>query len=166
MPGGGDWSGAPGGVCSLCGRRSENVGPRRGYDYVNDYCGGCCDLSSDDDGHCEEGYCRQCGKNLCKIESSIDHYCMNCVKVCRNCSTQMSPEKVEVTPLDNIIKDMIDETDVWEDILGDDAKDGDPVDLCKSCHKKWRRRKEKESQDQPKQKKQKKESTKRAAKAD
>eukprot|EP00563_Minutocellus_polymorphus_P018542 CAMPEP_0197717180 /NCGR_PEP_ID=MMETSP1434-20131217/1808_1 /TAXON_ID=265543 /ORGANISM="Minutocellus polymorphus, Strain CCMP3303" /LENGTH=141 /DNA_ID=CAMNT_0043301669 /DNA_START=65 /DNA_END=490 /DNA_ORIENTATION=+ len=42
--GGGDWSGRPGHRCNLCGRSSEGVGPRRGFDYDNDICGGCCDL--------------------------------------------------------------------------------------------------------------------------
>jgi hypothetical protein len=36
-----DWSGRPGHRCTYCSRRSENVGPRRGYNYKNDYCGGC-----------------------------------------------------------------------------------------------------------------------------
>ena len=30
---GADWSGRPGQRCQCCGRRSENVGPRRGFDY-------------------------------------------------------------------------------------------------------------------------------------
>ena len=34
------WSGRVSGRYELCGRRSENVGPRRGFDYVHDYCGG------------------------------------------------------------------------------------------------------------------------------
>ncbi|KAL7429462.1 hypothetical protein ACHAXM_001701 [Skeletonema potamos] len=41
----GDWSGRPGHKCQLCGRSSEGVGPRRGFDYRNDVCGGCTDLS-------------------------------------------------------------------------------------------------------------------------
>lgn len=41
---GGDWSGMPGHRCQLCGRSSENVGPRRGFDYSEDVCGGCADL--------------------------------------------------------------------------------------------------------------------------
>ena len=41
---GGDWSGRPGSRCEICGRRSENVGPRRGFDYANDVCGGCIEL--------------------------------------------------------------------------------------------------------------------------
>ena len=64
MPGGGDWSGLPGHLCEVCGRSSENVGPRRGFDYVNDYCGGCCEISSDDDGHNKEGCCRSCKKYI------------------------------------------------------------------------------------------------------
>lgn len=36
-----NWSGLPGGQCGICGRRSENVGPRRGFNYVDEYCGGC-----------------------------------------------------------------------------------------------------------------------------
>lgn len=42
--GGGDWSGRPGSTCEICGRRSENVGPRRGFDYSSGVCGGCADL--------------------------------------------------------------------------------------------------------------------------
>lgn len=42
--GGGDWSGRPGHRCTVCGRSSEGVGPRRGFDYDDDVCGGCCDL--------------------------------------------------------------------------------------------------------------------------
>merc|ERR1712238_530533 len=41
---GGDWSGRPGARCSICGRRSEAVGGRRGFDYFVDMCGGCADL--------------------------------------------------------------------------------------------------------------------------
>ena len=48
---GGDWSGRPGHRCEVCNRSSKNVGPRRGFDYANDVCGGCCEISSDDDGH-------------------------------------------------------------------------------------------------------------------
>ena len=39
-----DWSGRPGQRCECCGRRSENVGPRRGFDYRQGVCGGCCEL--------------------------------------------------------------------------------------------------------------------------
>ena len=42
---GADWSGRPGYTCECCGRRSENVGPRRGFDYKDSFCGGCGDLS-------------------------------------------------------------------------------------------------------------------------
>ena len=42
--GGGDWSGRPGFRCEICGRRSENVGPRRGFNYEESYCGGCCEM--------------------------------------------------------------------------------------------------------------------------
>ena len=41
----GDWSGRSGYKCQLCGRSSEGVGPRRGFDYRNSVCGGCTDLS-------------------------------------------------------------------------------------------------------------------------
>ena len=41
---GGDWSGFGGYRCSVCGRRSDNVGPRRGFDYRTSTCGGCTDL--------------------------------------------------------------------------------------------------------------------------
>ena len=81
---GGDWSGLPGHCCEVCGRSSENVGPRRGFDYINDYCGGCCDLSSDDDGHTEEGFCRSCKKYI-TFQSAFDSYCGNCVKYCQLC---------------------------------------------------------------------------------
>ena len=36
-----DWSGRPGHRCTICNRRSEGVGPRRGFNYEDDYCGGC-----------------------------------------------------------------------------------------------------------------------------
>ena len=39
-----DWSGRSGYRCEICGRRSENVGPRRGFDYRASVCGGCTDL--------------------------------------------------------------------------------------------------------------------------
>lgn len=42
--GGGDWSGRPGHRCEMCGRRSENVGPRRGFSYADNMCGGCTEL--------------------------------------------------------------------------------------------------------------------------
>jgi hypothetical protein len=35
--------------CLICNRRAENVGPRRGFDYKNNYCGGCVELSGSDD---------------------------------------------------------------------------------------------------------------------
>lgn len=41
---GADWSGRPGQQCRCCGRRSDNVGPRRGFCYRTSYCGGCTDL--------------------------------------------------------------------------------------------------------------------------
>ena len=51
MPG--DWSGRPGSTCTICGRCSENVGPRRGFDYENDTCGGCVELSDSNDSDSE-----------------------------------------------------------------------------------------------------------------
>jgi hypothetical protein len=54
---GGDWSGRPGHRCDICGRRSEFVGPTRGFDYNKDICGGCCSLSGsteESDGESEE----------------------------------------------------------------------------------------------------------------
>mmetsp|Transcript_8867 Transcript_8867/g.24487 ORF Transcript_8867/g.24487 Transcript_8867/m.24487 type:complete len:325 (-) Transcript_8867:298-1272(-) len=47
--GGADWSGRPGFRCGVCGRRSENVGPRRGFDYKASVCGGCCELTDNED---------------------------------------------------------------------------------------------------------------------
>jgi hypothetical protein len=38
---GGDWSGTPGHKCEVCGRLSDDVGPRRGFDYSTHRCGGC-----------------------------------------------------------------------------------------------------------------------------
>ena len=35
--------------CLICNRKAENVGPRRGFDYKNNYCGGCVELSGSDD---------------------------------------------------------------------------------------------------------------------
>ena len=39
-----DWSGRPGHWCTICNRSSEGVGPRRGFNYEDDYCGGCVSL--------------------------------------------------------------------------------------------------------------------------
>ena len=36
-----DWSGRPGHRCTICNRRSEYVGDRRGFNYLDNYCGGC-----------------------------------------------------------------------------------------------------------------------------
>lgn len=41
---GADWSGRAGFRCEVCNRRSENVGPRRGFDYRDSVCGGCVEL--------------------------------------------------------------------------------------------------------------------------
>jgi len=105
---GGDWSGRPGHRCEVCNRSSENVGPRRGFDYANDVCGGCCEISSDDDGHNEEGYCRSCKKymykdkyeKLCagktydgfripvggaRVSGAFPAYCVKCCKECQLC---------------------------------------------------------------------------------
>eukprot|EP00035_Acanthoeca_spectabilis_P029499 m.474717 g.474717 ORF g.474717 m.474717 type:complete len:290 (-) comp36819_c0_seq1:140-1009(-) len=41
---GADWSGRPGGRCHCCGRSAQGVGPRRGFDYKQQICGGCVDL--------------------------------------------------------------------------------------------------------------------------
>ncbi len=40
-----DCSGKPGYRCGMCNRRSENVGPRRGFCYRHSQCGGCFDLA-------------------------------------------------------------------------------------------------------------------------
>ncbi len=150
MPGGGDWSGQRGHRCDYCGRSSDNVGPRRGFDYVNDVCGGCCELSSDDDGHTEEGHCRQCKRFMymhggpnCAPVSCFDTYCGNCVKLCELCSEHVHPhremDKYSV-PLDEAIKNIIDEDDFSIERLGVLAKDGETMYLCKECHKtKWKR---------------------------
>lgn len=42
--GGADYSGRPGSRCRICNRRSDFVGARRGFDYRDQICGGCCDL--------------------------------------------------------------------------------------------------------------------------
>ena len=42
--GGADYSGRPGSRCRICNRSSENVGGRRGFDYRDRICGGCCEL--------------------------------------------------------------------------------------------------------------------------
>ena len=44
LPQGADYSGRPGYRCQMCNRRSEFVGHRRGFDYCDRICGGCCDL--------------------------------------------------------------------------------------------------------------------------
>ncbi|KAL7500350.1 hypothetical protein ACHAWT_010516 [Skeletonema menzelii] len=121
MPGGGDWSGQPGHRCDYCGRSSDNVGPRRGFDYINDVCGGCCELSSDDDGHTKYRQCRKCKRPMYSHgggdfapSSCFDTYCA--------------------------IKNIIDEDDYSFDVLGELAKDGETIYLCETCHKtKWKR---------------------------
>ena len=143
---GGDWSGLSGHCCEVCGRSSENVGPRRGFDYINDYCGGCCDLSSDDDGHTEEGFCRSCKKYI-TFQSAFDSYCGNCVKYCQLCGRNeyddvihpKDADKYKV-PLDAAIVEIIDMEDYAVARLGEDAKHGEVVYLCKKCHNhKWKR---------------------------
>lgn len=52
---GADWSGRGGYRCDVCGRRSENVGPRRGFDYSISMCGGCTELSEPEDGGEDDG---------------------------------------------------------------------------------------------------------------
>ena len=150
MPGGGDWSGEPGHRCGCCGRRSENVGPRRGFDYINDVCGGCCELSSDDDGQTKEYHCRNCkqfmythGGANCVPTSSFDTYCRNCVKSCQLCCEDVHPyremDKYSV-PLDEAVKDIIEEIEPSIDVLGEFAKDGETIYLCRKCHRtKWKR---------------------------
>lgn len=75
-----------------------------------------------------------------KSFSEIDGYCSNCVGHCVICGEQFHPKYKDkwATPLDQHIKDLID--DDWEDVLGEDAKDGDSVEICKSCRRKWRQR--------------------------
>ena len=151
MPGGGDWSGRPGHLCDYCGRSSANVGPRRGFDYINDVCGGCCALSSDDDGNTEENHCRKCKRLMssygsvvnCAPTSYLATYCGDCVKRCKLCGDVVHPyrevDKYSV-PLDNAIKDIIDEDDYSIDRLGETAKHGETIYLCNECHKtKWKR---------------------------
>ena len=124
---GGDWSGLPGHRCEICGRSSENVGPRRGFDYINDCCGGCCEMSSDDDGHTEEGFCRSCKKNMYKRGSQIDNYCFNCVKTCQLCGLDNRPKDADKykVPLDAAIVEIISMEDCVIAVLGEDAEHGD-----------------------------------------
>ena len=72
-------------------------------------CGGCCEISSDDDGHNEEGYCRGCKKYMYKdkyeklcagktydgfripvggacVSGAFPSYCVKCCKECQLCS--------------------------------------------------------------------------------
>lgn len=142
--GGGDWSGAPGYRCDICGRRSETVGPVRGFDYASSICGGCCAISSDDDGHNEENHCRACKKYMYNTMSEVDNYCSDCVPLCPVCSEQFHPKYRDkcATRLDGIIRQMIEDTgDAVDDVLGEDAVDGEEiVTLCKKCKKRWRLR--------------------------
>lgn len=158
---GGDWSGRPGHRCEVCNRSSSDVGPRRGFDYANDVCGGCCEISSDDDGHNEEGHCRSCKKYMymkggpnCVPVSGLDNYCMNCVKYCQLCGYRndgsydhhadhdirpKDAEKYKV-PLDAAVVDIIDKCESVVAVLGEDAYDGEDVYLCKKCHNnKWKK---------------------------
>jgi len=115
-------------------------------------CGGCCEISSDDDGHNEEGHCRSCKKYMymkggpnCVPVSSLDHYCMNCVEYCQLCgygdvvddyNSNISPKDVEKykVPLDAAIVEIIYSYDSVVAVLGEDAYDGEDVYLCKKCH--------------------------------
>jgi hypothetical protein len=77
--------------CEICNRRSENVGPRRGFDYSDSVCGGCCDL--DEPARRPEGKgdgefsCISCGGILYKMESEIEGHCQDCVEQCYLCCT-------------------------------------------------------------------------------
>ena len=80
------------------------------------------------------------GKN-CALRSCYGDYCADCVKMCKNCPEDIHPKYADrhSVPLDEAVKAIIDETDISIDLLGDDAKDGDTIYLCKKCLGKWKR---------------------------
>lgn len=123
MPGG-DWSGKPGHRCDVCNRRSENVGPRRGFDYANDVCGGCCDISSDED----EYNCNSCKKNLYKRQTQVEGYCFDCVGYCQVCMQDIHPNDEVERPLDDDVRSLVGDPEEAEERFGD----GD-VTLCPEC---------------------------------
>lgn len=155
---GGDWSGRPGHRCEVCNRQSSDVGPRRGFDYANDICGGCCEISSDDDGNNEEGHCRGCKKYMymkggpnCVPVSGLDNYCANCIKYCQLCNHPYKSDTHDIppkdaekykVPLDLAIVELVHADDVAVAVLGDDAKGGEVIHLCMNCHtNKWKKHK-------------------------
>ena len=102
-------------------------------------------MSSDDDGHTEEGFCRSCKKYI-TFKSAFDSYCGNCVKYCQLCGRNdddvihpKDADKYKV-PLDAAIVEIIDTEDYAVARLGEDAKHGEVVYLCKKCHNhKWKK---------------------------
>lgn len=79
-----------------------------------------------------------------KTMSEVDNYCIDCVGHCIVCCEDFEPKYIDTCwrPLDGIIRTMIDEIRNEDpvDVLGEDAKDGQKIDLCKDCRKDWGRR--------------------------
>jgi len=95
-------------------------------------------------------HCRNCKRFMythgganCAPTSSFDDYCHDCVKLCRICCEDVHPfweMDTYSVPLDEAIKNIIDEDDYSFDVLGEIAKDGETIYLCETCHKtKWKR---------------------------
>ena len=132
-----DFSGRPGARCQLCNRRSDFVGPTRGFDYANSVCGGCYDLS---DGEGDGETCKGCGGNLYELPSEIDDYCGNCVEMCDACyELVIASEKVAIALSPavhrklSIHQQLIDTDERAEEIGLNDMEDGEMIELCIDC---------------------------------
>ena len=142
MPGG-DWSGRPGHKCQLCGRSSEGVGPRRGFDYQHNVCGGCTsltDLESDGDG--DEGRCKECGEIIYGDNDTGEGedfgYCNECADCCAICNEYLKPpflKKHGTFKLDSKLRQQLlkAEPEWYENEDIQNMKDGEEIYLCRDC---------------------------------
>ena len=131
-----DYSGRPGARCDMCNRRSEFVGPTRGFDYSSSICGGCYELSDVED----DEVCRGCGDNLYELPSEIDGYCGNCVQMCDACGDLTIAEELVNVILSPAVRHAlhvhqqdIDAEERAEEIELHEMKDGDAIEVCDNC---------------------------------
>merc|ERR1711957_774725 len=73
--------------------------------------------------------------------SAIDSYCADCVECCKLCTEDIHPKRQDKysIPLDDAVKRSIDAVDFSIDCLGEDAKAGETIHLCKKCFREWER---------------------------
>ena len=135
-----DYSGRPGARCTLCNRRSEFVGARRGFDYRNNLCGGCYELSDEDDEDEGGENCKGCGDNLYELPSEIDGYCQNCVVMCDACGATVITEDVVALSLSpssrqklRVHQQRIDEEERAAEVEVDEMKDDEQIEICSDC---------------------------------